>query len=182
MFIPGWREGQGLPTRLYPVSLCQSEGYEDISVRQRKVLLSHNFFHFPLGWWEVKRTLLILLVRRFLCLNQHNTKKTKSELKKSYIKNSQLKVMYIFFQMINRRVHIMLRSKHNFSFHSDLTVCLGMVCFAFRSSRSKIGGVHHIHEKKWVWETCWTQKGDKRIVCWQRRGGYEKNLRNAEKA
>lgn len=48
MFIPGWREGQGLPTGLYPVSLCQSEGYEDIRQTEKGFAFSY-FFSFSFG-------------------------------------------------------------------------------------------------------------------------------------
>lgn len=52
------------------------------------------------------------------------------------LKRSQIKVTYIFFQLINGRVRIMLRSKSYFSFHSDLTVCLGMISFPLISLES----------------------------------------------
>lgn len=48
----------------------------------------------------------------------------------------------------------MIRSKLYFSFHSDLTVCLGMVSFPLFSLEKysgEIGGVHHMHGKSECW-------------------------------
>lgn len=58
--------------------------------------------------------------------------------------------MYIFFQMINGCAHIMLRSKCYFSFHSDLTDCLGRArspLISLLKYSSEIEGVHHMHDK-----------------------------------
>lgn len=51
--------------------------------------------------------------------------------------------------MINGCAQIMLRSKRYFSFHSDLTDCLGRArspLISLLKYSSEIGGVHHMHD------------------------------------
>lgn len=147
----------GLLTHAAVPSVTESvwNGYNDISVKQREAF-SFSLFYFLLcfsfvGRWKVKRTLCW-----FHWLEVFNTDTRKKNKMKYWYKKESTKSYVHMFLVINGCAHIMLRSNCYFSFPSDLTVCLGPVCFPLISLlkySSETGGVHLMHKLKWVWRT-----------------------------